>query len=58
MKADRHLPWLLALIALTVPTAAQAKPKIKVLATGGTIAGAQASSSEVGYKSGTFSSMI
>ena len=55
MKADRHLPWLLALIALTVPTAAQAKPKIKVLATGGTIAGAQASSSEVGYKSGTFS---
>ena len=55
MKADRHLPWLLALIALAVPTAAQAKPKIKVLATGGTIAGAQASSSEVGYKSGTFS---
>ena len=55
MKADRHLPWLIALIALTVPTAAQAKPKIKVLATGGTIAGAQASSSEVGYKSGTFS---
>jgi len=46
---------LVAVIALTVPTAAQGKPKIEVLATGGTIAGAQASSSEVGYKSGTFS---
>ena len=32
-----------------------ALPKIKVLATGGTIAGAQTSSSEVGYKAGTFS---
>ena len=28
--------------------------KIKILATGGTIAGAQASQSEYGYKSGTF----
>ena len=37
------------------PSAAQAKPKIKILATGGTIAGAQASSTEVGYKSGSFS---
>ena len=55
MKAYRHVLCLVAVIALTVPTAAQAKPKIKVLATGGTIAGAQASSSEVGYKSGTFS---
>jgi hypothetical protein len=54
MKADRDLPWLAALMALTVPTAAQARPKIKVLASGGIIAGAQASSSEVGYKSGTF----
>jgi len=32
-----------------------ALPKIKVLATGGTIAGAQTSSSEVGYKAGSFS---
>lgn len=31
------------------------KPKIMVLATGGTIAGAQTSSTEVGYKSGSFS---
>jgi len=46
---------LVAILALTVPSAAQAKPKIEVLATGGTIAGAQASSSETGYKSGTFS---
>ena len=45
----------MAAIALTLSSAAEAKPKIKVLATGGTIAGAQASTSEVGYKSGTFS---
>ena len=55
MKAYRHVCCLVAILALAVPTAAQAKPKIEVLATGGTIAGAQASSSEVGYKSGTFS---
>src|SRR5512133_3183621 len=54
MKAYRHVRCLVAILALTVPTAAQAKPKVEVLATGGTIAGAQASSSEVGYKSGTF----
>jgi L-asparaginase/Glu-tRNA(Gln) amidotransferase subunit D len=41
MKAYRHMLCLIAVIALTVPTAAQAKPKIVVLATGGTIAGAQ-----------------
>ncbi len=46
---------LVAVIALSLSTAAQGKPKIIVLATGGTIAGAQASTSEVGYKSGTFS---
>ena len=54
MKSYKHL-YLAAVIILTLSTAAQAKPKIKVLATGGTIAGAQASTSEVGYKSGTFS---
>jgi L-asparaginase len=54
MRNYKHL-YLVAAIALTLSTAAQAKPRIKVLATGGTIAGAQASSSEVGYKSGTFS---
>jgi len=35
--------------------AAWALPKIKVLATGGTIAGAQATQADAGYKSGTFS---
>ena len=55
MKAYRHVRCLVAMLALTVPIGAQAKPKIEVLATGGTIAGAQANSSEVGYKSGTFS---
>jgi len=54
MKSYKHL-YLVAVIALTLTSAAQAKPKIKVLATGGTIAGAQASTSDVGYKSGTFS---
>ena len=34
---------------------AQALPKIKVLATGGTIAGAQATQADAGYKSGSFS---
>jgi L-asparaginase len=55
VKAYRHISCLVAGIALVFSTAAQAKPKIEVLATGGTIAGAQASSAEVGYKSGTFS---
>jgi L-asparaginase len=40
---------------MLIASAAQAKPKIMVLATGGTIAGAQASTSEAGYKSGSFS---
>jgi L-asparaginase len=40
---------------LALAPAAWALPKIKVLATGGTIAGAQTSASEVGYKSGSFS---
>ena len=41
--------------ALTAAPAGWALPKIKVLATGGTIAGAQTSQAEAGYKSGTFS---
>jgi L-asparaginase len=46
-----------ALVALLweIACAAEALPKIKVLATGGTIAGAQTSQEEAGYKSGTFS---
>src|SRR3954447_20303455 len=44
----------LALI-LGAAVTAQALPKIKVLATGGTIAGAQATQADAGYKSGAFS---
>ena len=44
---------LAALLAATPATAAL--PRIKVLATGGTIAGAQATQADAGYKSGTFS---
>jgi L-asparaginase len=40
---------------LTLAPAAWALPKIKVLATGGTIAGAQSNTAEAGYKSGSFS---
>ncbi len=48
--------FLMAVVALMlIASAAQAKPKIMILATGGTIAGAQASTSEAGYKSGSFS---
>jgi len=44
---------LAAVMALT--PLAEAKPKIKILATGGTIAGAQASQTDAGYKAGSFS---
>jgi L-asparaginase len=53
MKTTKLLP-LLAL-ALAFSPAAWALSKIKVLATGGTIAGAQATQADAGYKSGTFS---
>jgi L-asparaginase len=45
------------IIAAPVPAAAQdakPKPRVEIIATGGTIAGAQASASEYGYKSGSF----
>jgi L-asparaginase len=45
----------IVVVLLLIASAAQAKPKIMILATGGTIAGAQASTSEAGYKSGSFS---
>jgi L-asparaginase len=51
-------PRLLAVLAVLASTNAgrdDAKPKIMILATGGTIAGAQSSASEPGYKSGSFS---
>ncbi|HET6371491.1 MAG TPA: type II asparaginase [Nitrospiria bacterium] len=40
---------------MAVAPEANAKPKIVILATGGTIAGAQASTTEAGYKAGSFS---
>jgi len=49
------LSCLVTVIVITLSSAAYAKPNIKVLATGGTIAGAQASTSQAGYKAGTFS---
>src|SRR6185436_2254453 len=49
-------PALLLLVSMLVAApSAWALPKIKVLATGGTIAGAQATQADAGYKSGTFS---
>jgi L-asparaginase len=57
MKTPKHRTLLvtLALAALLSASPAWALPKIKILATGGTIAGAQTSSTDVGYKSGSFS---
>jgi L-asparaginase len=55
MKTTRYLLCLATVTALMYSSAAQAKPQIKVLATGGTIAGAQATQADAGYKSGSFS---
>src|ERR1043166_827572 len=53
MKTIR-IVLLIALVPGLVPVS-WALPRIKVLATGGTIAGAQATQADAGYKSGTFS---
>jgi len=45
----------LAVVAVVIPAVAQAKPKIVLLATGGTIAGVQPSPNDAGYKSGAVS---
>lgn len=59
MKRTTSLPITslatLAMAVLLTPALAGALPRIKVLATGGTIAGAQATQADAGYKSGTFS---
>jgi L-asparaginase len=55
MKTTKYLFWFIIALALAFPPLAQAKPKIVILATGGTIAGAQTSSAQVGYTSGSFS---
>jgi L-asparaginase len=44
-----------AVLWLALTSSAFAQPKVVVLATGGTIAGAQSSATEAGYKSGSFS---
>jgi L-asparaginase len=54
MRRSFALALLAAVLSVSAHSALAAKPKIKVLATGGTIAGAQASQSEYGYKSGSF----
>ena len=59
MKAVASSAVLRVLAILAVLTsgsvASTSKPRIMILATGGTIAGAQASASDPGYKSGAFS---
>jgi len=58
MKTSPNKSRLLTLVftaLLAYAPGAWALPKIKVLATGGTIAGAQATQADAGYKSGTFS---
>src|SRR5215470_17881667 len=53
--ANRKLTVLFLGLSLSLSPSVWALPKIKVLATGGTIAGAQTSTAEAGYKSGSFS---
>src|SRR3954466_747190 len=53
MKLNKTL--LIFGLALTMASSALAKARIKILATGGTIAGAQTAKTEAGYKSGAFS---
>lgn len=52
---NRKLTAALLALSLCLAPSVRALPKIKVLATGGTIAGAQTSTAEAGYKSGSFS---
>ncbi len=56
-RITSRIMWrvLVVVIVLAMAASAYAKPKIMILATGGTIAGAQASTTEAGYKSGSFS---
>lgn len=55
MKITKYMTVMTVLCALwTSVSFAKEKPNVHILATGGTIAGAQASQTEYGYKSGTF----
>jgi len=49
-----HISLAAMIATLAVGGAAWAKPSIRILATGGTIAGAQAGAQSYGYKSGSF----
>ena len=49
-----RLPISVAALALAMVASAADRPEIRVLATGGTIAGAQPSASDYGYKSGAY----
>ena len=49
-----HISLAAMIATLAVGGAAWAKPSIRILATGGTIAGAQANAQSYGYKSGSF----
>jgi L-asparaginase len=58
MQAKRWTRTMAAValaVAVSLPAAAVAKPKVVILATGGTIAGQQPKPGEVGYKAGAFS---
>jgi L-asparaginase len=46
--------FIVCIMALAFATSAVAKPKIVIVATGGTIAGAQADTKAAGYKAGSF----
>lgn len=50
-----RLTAIALLAALATPAALLAKPRIEILATGGTIAGAQSNTQSAGYKAGSFS---
>jgi L-asparaginase len=55
MKRQNCKSILVLAVLLAMAPVAFALPRIKVLATGGTIAGAQTTQADAGYKSGTFS---
>src|SRR5262249_32932955 len=63
MKIQQRAPWLLAILvtfAACQQAVAREKPNVVILATGGTIAGAAATGTQSGYKSGavTIDAMI
>ncbi|HLK92515.1 MAG TPA: type II asparaginase [Polyangia bacterium] len=54
MQTRTQIALALSIVLLGAEAPAWAKPAIKILATGGTIAGAQANAQSYGYKSGSF----